>query len=145
MIAFSQQDPRWAQKKYNNGYTYGRYGCTITCLAMVRNWFYGVVVFPDWVGPKLTYTSGMIIWSSLANIGLRLVERVRVRNDVKIRAALASPSQCCIVEVNHNHWLFVVGRYIPVLGYRVIDPWRGDYCYTNRYGNNITGCAIISK
>lgn len=145
MVTYSQQDPRWAQTKYSNGYTIGRYGCTLTDLTMIRDWFLHDDMVPPVVASKLQYASGLIIWASLKNIGLSLVERVRVRNDAKIQQALASSDHCVIVEVNHNHWLWVIGRQLPVLGYRVVDPWDGRIKYTNAYRNNITGCAVIGR
>ena len=145
MTTFSQQDRRWVGTKYSNGYTIGRYGCTLTDLTMIHDWFTGEQMTPDQVAAKLKYTSGLIIWDSLKNVGLKLVQRIRVRDDNAIRAGLAANDQCVIVEVNHNHWLWVIGRSLPGLGYKVVDPWDGRTKYTNSYSNNITGLAIIGR
>lgn len=145
MYTYSQQDSRWRSVIFGGHYTIGRYGCTITDLTMIHDWFYNEGWSPSNVASKLKYTNGLIIWKSLENIGLRLINRIRVRNDAAIRGALAANDQCVIVEVNHNHWLWVIGRQLPGLGYRVVDPWDGRTKYTNAYGNNITGCAIIGK
>lgn len=145
MITFSQQDSRWSNLKFGGGYSIGRYGCVITDLAMIRDWFYNFDSNPIWVSQQLSYSNGLVIWSSLPKVGLSLVRRVYGRNDTIIKSALAAPDQCCILQVNNNHWLFLIGRQLPVLGYRVVDPWTGQICYTNKYGNNITGCAVIGK
>lgn len=145
MIMFSQQDPRWANLQFGGGYTIGRYGCVISCLTMARNWFFNDNKTPDWAARLLLFSSGAVIWSSISNIGLRFVQRVFGRNDAVINEALINPNKCCLIQVNNNHWLWLIGRLVPGRGWKVVDPWHGDICYTDRYGNNITGCAVISK
>jgi len=110
---------------------------------MAYDWFYGDNKTPDWMADQLKYLDGMVIWSSMPK--MKLVARIRYRDDNAIREALANPNECCLVEVNHSHWLFVIGRYIPWLGYRVVDPWNGQIVYTNKYQNNITGVVVVSR
>lgn len=144
---YSQQDPRWASLKLGKSpYTVGRYGCTSVCVTDVMNWLLNKSIPPSETVPKLAYTSeGLILWDSLKNLGLSLVGRFYGRQYEVIDKALADPGLCAIAQVNGNHWVWVIGRRLPILGYRIADPWTGTKAYTNRYKNNITGCAIISK
>lgn len=147
MLTFSQQDPRWAKQKLGkSNCTIGRYGCTTTDICMGYDWFYNSRMTPNQCAEKLNYTKdGLILWESLKNIKLKLISRLRYRNDKAIQDALKNPDLISILEVNSNHWLFLIGRKLPILGYKVVDPWDGKIKYTNAYRNNITGCAIISK
>jgi len=145
MLIFSQQDGRWASAIYNGHYSIGRYGCLITCVTMVDDWLFSANRDPLWVASMLAYSNGLLIWGSLAKIQMKLVQRVYVRNDAIISNALADPSTCVVLQVNSNHWVFAIGRKIPVLGYRIADPWDGRIKYTNAYRNNITGCAVLAK
>jgi hypothetical protein len=145
LTKFSQQDPRWASTKYQDGFTIGRYGCEITNLAMIYDWFFLSNKTPLYVAQNLKFNNGDILWSSLPKINLKLEKRYYSRDDNRITQALNNPNECCTVQVNNNHWLFIIGRKLPVLGYKVTDPWLGDTCYTNRYKNNITGFAVITK
>jgi hypothetical protein len=40
--------------------------------------------------------------------------------------------------------VWVIGRYIPYLGYRIVDPMGGVKAYSSKY-KRITGHAIITK
>jgi len=145
MVFLSQQDPRWVNYKYNGNYTLGRYGCTITDITMFYDWAFNKNVRPDWVASKLKFSNGLLLWNSISNIGLKFVYRYYSRNDNRIKQALNSANEGCLLQVNKNHWLFLIGRYIPGLGWKVADPWTGKSCYTKKYNNNITGFAVISR
>jgi len=146
ITTYSQQNSQWVNEKLINGYTVGRWGCLAVSLANARNWFYNKNDNPMWTVPKLNYTSdGRILWNSLKNVGLKLVERVYGRNEAKINEALAHPNKCVILQVNNNHWVWAIGRKLPILGYRIADPWDGRIKYINFYRDNITGCAVISR
>ncbi len=100
MLIFSQQDGRWVNTKFDTYYTIGRYGCTVTDLTMIRDYIHGGSMTPDVVSKQLSYSNGLVVWSSLKNIGLNLVERVFGRNDAKIAAAIAAPNKYVIIQVN---------------------------------------------
>jgi hypothetical protein len=146
MTIFNQQDARWAKEILGNTpYTIGRWGCLTTVLTMIHNEIKGSVMTPLQCAKLLKFTpDGLVIWSSLKEIDLKLVNRMKFRHDVIIQSALNSKDDYVALQVNNNHWVWLIGRYIPILGYRIVDPWTGTKCYTNRYKNNITGCAIIS-
>ena len=103
------------------------------------------ITTPDRICAKLGYLlNGMLDWSSLKNIGLKLIYRSSVRNDEAANEALSNPDRFAVLEINHGaHFVLVVGRKLPLLGYRVYDPFYGDRAY--RYNSVITGCRIISK
>jgi hypothetical protein len=147
MTIFKQGDPRWGSVTMGkSGVTLARAGCTTTDIAMAYNWFYGSSMTPGQCAGKLNYNNaGEIIWNSLVNIKMKLVSRIYGKNEIEINKALANPNEVCILQVNGNHWLFLIGRKIPLLGYKVSDPLYGDACYTSRYKSNITGCAILAK
>lgn len=146
ITVFSQQDPRWASYKYTNGYTIGRWGCLVTVLSMARNWFYNKQDNPVWTASHLKYTAeGYLLWGSLPDAGLKLIWRYYTRNEQAINEALAAPDKCVALQVNSNHWVWAIGRKLPLLGYKIVDPWDGRIKYTNFYRDNITGSATFSK
>ena len=147
MITISQQDSRWAKETLGNTpYTIGRWGCLMTVLTMIRNEIFKSVMTPTQAAKKLQFTpGGLVIWSSLKDINLKLVNRMGFRHDVIIQAAYRSKDQYVALQVNNNHWVWLIGRRLPFLGYRIVDPWTGSICYTNRYHDNITGFAVVSN
>lgn len=147
MTIFSQQDSRWANVKMGgSNYTIGRWGCLLTDLTNLRNFIFGSAMRPDQADDKLSFTKdGLLIWGSLSGIGLKLVERVYKNDYNKILSVYKSSDKYAILQVNNNHWVWVIGRYIPYFGWKIGDPWTGTSCYTNKYRNNITGFAVISK
>jgi len=112
---------------------------------MFYDWAFNKNVRPDWVASKLKFSKGFLLWNSISNIGLKFVYRYYSRNDNRIKQALNSANEGCLLEVNKNHWLFLIGRKLPILGWKVADPWTGKSCYTKKYNNNITGFAVISR
>jgi hypothetical protein len=147
MLIFKQSDVRWGKTTLGKSTaTLARYGCTTCEITTGYDWFYNASTTPLRMAKTLEYTSdGSIIWSSLKNAKMKLVERIYGRNDAKIQEALSNPNKICILQVNNNHWLFLLGRKLPILGYKIGDSLYGDMGYTSRYRNNITGAAIISK
>lgn len=174
----SQRDPRWAAMTLGTTpYTIARYGCTLTCLSMASEFFSQIAVtppqtpvkyqLPDKVSQTLEFTpDGLLLWGSLAKLGMKLVERVKVRDDVKIQAALANAKQVCLLQVEGWHWVLALavepnppkppvktgsGSTVapatstpatPAIVYRILDPWFGDLEYSNRY-KSITGHATV--
>ena len=147
MNILCQQDKRWASKFLGKTkYNLGRWGCTTTGITQGYNLLFGKQKTPANVAQILDYTpEGYILWKSLQKLNLRLTERFYGRKDVSIMEGLKNPNKFVLLQVNNNHWVFLMGRWIPILGYRIADPWKGDTCYTNRYKNNITGGAVITK
>lgn len=129
----------------NSGYSLARYGCTTTDITMFYNWIFGKNVTPAWMSTQIEYNSqGMILWTSLSRVGLKLVSRVQGRNDAIMSQALKNPIQGCLIQVDGDHWVFGLSKAF-LGGYNIADPWFCDKSTTARYKQNITGCAIISK
>jgi hypothetical protein len=128
----------------DSGLTMARYGCITTAITSGYDSLFNSFTSPAQCVQKLEYTDGgLLIWESLKNINLKLIKRIQGRNDVEMQKALSANGQFCVIQVNNNHWLLLIGRKLPLLGYKVFDPLYGDFCYTKRYRNNISGCAII--
>jgi hypothetical protein len=146
MEIFSQQDPRWSKMKLGQSpCTMGRYGCLTTAVTMYHDWVLKRYSMPSYVCGKLLYTNdGLLKWDSLGAIGLKLVSRVDKRDDAAIKKALLHPTQGVMLQVNNNHWLFLIGKTI-FGSYKVVDPWTGEITTTKKYNDNVTGFAIIDK
>lgn len=146
----SQRDPRWANVKIGDtNLTIGRWGCTITSLCMLAEYF-GEKVTPDKVArvPGLFNKDGKIIWANLNRIfkKFKFVERVYGRNDAKINNALAGKNTGCILEVDNNsHWVMPVRGTYVAKGYMAADPYTGKPCSVLEDYRNITGSAFFVR
>lgn len=145
-MIYSQTDVRWCNENLKGTvYTIGRWGCLMVSSVNVRNYKNKSAMTPTQANEKLSFTKdGLLIWSSLKNIGLQLVERVYKNDYAKIKAAYDSKDKYVILQVRSSHWVWVVGRYIPYFGWKIADPIDGRTKYTKTYGNQITGFAIVS-
>lgn len=145
MVILSQQDPRWAKITLGkSNYTVGRYGCTTTGISMASDYFKNYHN-PGYMAQHLEYTDeGYILWQSLSEVELKLLDRFYGKRDEKIKEAIKNPKKVCILQVNNNHWVVATGVSI-FGGYNIADPWYGDKSTTRRYKNNITGGAILTK
>lgn len=143
-----QGDPRWKDEKLGDSpLTIGRFGCTITCLSMGTEYFHSVnrrigYKLPPALAKSLLFTSGgLLIWSSLASIGLRRENRFYGRQDGVIQEALKNPLKICLLEVNSSHWVLATGKSL-LGGYNILDPLYGDSSTTRRYKLITGGCVI---
>ena len=144
MKIFNQQD-------YPNDYlgdtkySIARWGCLDTVITMIYDYLFSRQLNPVEISKLLSFNSdGELEWWSLKNIGLKLDERVRFYSKEKIDDAYASDDKFIALQVNNSHWVWVIGRYYPYFGYKIVDPLHGDKARSTRYAN-ITGHAIISK
>lgn len=142
-----QRNPAWKDVKLGaSRLTMGGYGCVTACVSAVSAW-YDEYTPPDKIATKKKNytTSGLIIWQALDFKRFQFKQRFySFRRDL-IDEALYSPTKAVIVQVQNSHWVWVIGRWVPYLGYRIMDPWTGSIRYTNLYGNKITGGAIFDK
>lgn len=171
----SQRDTRWAETKLGTtSYTVARYGCTVTCLSMASEYFASLpaptpapkvpvkYVLPGVMAQTLEFTpEGFLLWGTLAKVGMKLVERVKVRDDAKIQKVLSDPKQACLLQVEGWHWVLALaiepnppkpktgsGSALPTSSapalpvYRILDPWLGDKALSTRY-KSITGHATV--
>ncbi len=145
MQSYSQRDPRWANVRLGASNLFmGRYGCTTTCIADLSTYF-GDNDNPAEVAQRLQYTTGLIIWGSCKFPHFHFERREFGRNDANIKAALRDPNRAVILQVqNGSHWVVATGNAL-LGGYKIADPWFGDFSTTRRYGNSITGAAYFRR
>jgi len=129
----------------NSGKSVAKAGCLTCALTVGKNSISETAYTPAQVVNIIQYNSvGEVLWNSLANLGLKLKYKSTTRNDLAVNEALANPDEFAVLEINHGaHFVLVIGRKLPVLGYRVYDPFYGDRAY--RYNSVITGCRIVAK
>lgn len=144
MKYLSQRNPLWASEKMGQSTaTVGRYGCTITDIAMGSQ-FYPPYREPGFLARNLRFTAdGLLIWGSLPSCtAFSLETRFYGQRDDVIRAALAHPKKIVLIQVENYHWVLGLGKSL-FGGYTIADPWFGDKSTTRRY-KNITGGAVLS-
>ena len=145
MIKFGQQNyPKLYLGKTR--YTFARYGCLSDVIIMGYDWLFGKSKTPDQIVPQLSYNSdGMLLWDSLKVLGLQLKCRVaKSKNPFgTIDYWWKDNSVFCALEINNGvHFVWQVGRWYPLLGYRIFDPWENRIKFLK---SGITGCRVIGK
>jgi len=142
-----QRDPKWRNKRIGqSNLTIGNYGCTISCLSMFSDWYKGYKD-PSWMSENLKFTQdGKLLWQSItqSSLPMKFVYRYYKRDDKKILEILKSKDGVCLIEVNRNHWVALVG-YSRIYGFKVNDPYYNDTIYLNRRYKLITGFAEITR
>jgi Peptidase_C39 like family len=162
----SQNDPAWKFKRlgFDNSNTIGKWGCLLTCLAMVAN-RYGYDETPlslndklKALGPNVGFMGALVIPASLP----RLLTRLRFRNYIEchnspapltdIDASLAAEMPV-IVEVDYsaapglqNHWVVLYQKSGG--DYLIRDPWpypsdKTDVPLTVRFGFAGSSSSVI--
>lgn len=142
-----QRDPRWKDLKIgNSNATIGKFGCLITCIAMLSSYF-GHEHTPDELAKIFSFTDdGRVIWRSVVLEHFCFAARIYTRNDEQIRRALKDPDKAVIFEIGGGtHWVLGISKGIAPNQYRIADPWLGDRTTIMRYGNNITGAAFFER
>jgi len=146
MKLLNQRNPKWSQVLIGKSQaTLGDFGCTITCLSMLSEW-YGKFKSPDWIAKNLEFThDGKIFWKSIdGKLPFKFVYRYYKQDDTKIKEILFSKNGSCLLNVNDGkHWVLLVG-YSKIFGYRVADPFYGDMIYLKKRYKNITGFTELT-
>lgn len=129
-------------------YTFARYGCLTDCIIMGYDFLFGAKKTPDQIVPQLQYNSdGMLLWSSLKVLGLELKEQawhVGYLPKDMIEKWWKNQNVCCAFEINYGvHFVWQIGGWYPILGYKLFDPWTNKTSYSRYY--KITGCRIFGK
>jgi len=143
MIILSQKDPRWGGKTIGkSNSTIARFGCTITSLSMLSDW-YGCFKDPAWMAKNLQFLTDLIIWQSIEKVlCFKFVWRYYKLNEEKLLEALKGKDTSALIQVNNNHW--VVGiKKVPLMGYWTADPYSG----TRRFykTNQISGFTTFTR
>lgn len=143
MKILSQKDPQWANVRLGqSNKTNASDGCLNTCNSAVTDEI-GNYHNPKWTAQNLDFTlAGLFLWASIIKVKLDFVYRFYLQDDVKIKKAFADPDQFVVLQVNNNHWLWLVG---VKGGYRVMDPFYGDVIRITQRKYKITGFAILEK
>jgi hypothetical protein len=147
MTIFSQRDPRWAAREIGlSKLTVGRFGCTLTSVAMLSTYF-GENLDPGSILSLLKFTpGGLLIWKSADFAKFRFERRVYYRDNASISAALKDLNRAVILEVaQKSHWVVATGWQPETYCFKIADPWLGDHSNMKRYGDNITGMAFFTK
>ncbi len=149
----SQTDPAWKNKKLGNDtITIGKFGCLLTCMAMVAN-SYGFKETPDTLNDKMKAAGGfqgaLVIPAAMPNALPGIIYRnfIQCRDQpapvAEIDASLAA-SKPVIIEVDYspaqglqNHWVVLYAKQAD--DYLIRDPWPYPVetkvvSLTSRYG-----------
>ena len=158
----SQRDHRWGKVKIGNSQIdIAHYGCLITCIAMVSD-FFGKPITPDEIARNANWFNslGSFVWikPSFPNMSFRWREGQnspmtgieKVDMDM-IKSYLAHgdnrPSdhnRAVILQVaDESHW--VLGLWEQYGDILAIDPWTGKTCLVYETYKNITGAALFVK
>ena len=129
----------------SSGVSIAKSGCLTCSITVGYDALTNKTLNPPMIASKLSYNQqGMLLWGSLGNWGLKLELKSEVPNDTAVNEALVNPDKFAVLEINHGaHFVLVIGKKLPLLGYRIYDPFYGDKAY--RYNSLVTGCRIISK
>lgn len=64
---FNQLDPQWKDKKFGTSATIGQYGCLVSCVAMICQ-YYGKVETPATLVDKVKFSGNLWIWKELERV-----------------------------------------------------------------------------
>jgi GH25 family lysozyme M1 (1,4-beta-N-acetylmuramidase) len=139
----SQRNPEWFDIKIGDtNENLGGKGCLITCISMITD-YVGKYLNPGELAQTLDFTPEvLLLWNSLPKGGLDFVYRFKNRDDLKIKKAFKDPDQFVVLQVNNNHWVWLIG---VKGGYKVADPYYGDIIFLSKRKYRITGFAILEK
>jgi hypothetical protein len=127
--------------------TVGRWGCTLSSLAMLATAF-GKSVTPASVASRAeNFTKeGLVWWAKLDVAGIRFLNRYYSRHDLVIQSALKDPAKGVLLQVgNGAHWVLAIRKSWIFNDYVIADPWTGRYGTACGDYGNITGFAVFAK
>jgi len=146
---FNQGDPQWKDEIYDSTGTIGRFGCALTSLAMINNYYrlyhptetYRTKIpdtdpgkLNDWLKTNTGYSlKGDVVWGKIydySNQAIMYAGWDEIRNDEKVNESLKNidPSILMVKYVIketgdiHKHFVVVVGS-CPTT-YKINDPGR---------------------
>ena len=142
----SQRDKRWKNSRIGfSATTIGKEGCTICALCMALEKLRGYFCNPKNAAWYWKFNRrGQILWNKTQFKGMEFKWRGYGHNSAKIRDYANGKDRAVIIEVNHNHWLYVV-ESTGKNTFRVIDPWNGLEYATVPSNYKITGYALFEK
>lgn len=140
LTLISQNDPRWKFLKLPPCQrNMAQIGCTSACLLMVDAWYGGKMTVQEFLAKTRRLADGRILWNSVNFPTWKFAWRgYRDDRDKILKALKGSPKTTVILEVDHSHWLFVIGSVGKSL--KVVDPY--PYPAKKKWNwRNVTGYA----
>lgn len=148
---FSQRDLKWKNDRHGtSNSTIGKTGCTISCAAMLLNYF-GTSITPKELDDKLTANRGyaqgnLLIWSAITRLFPKVKHVGRyAKYDNRVVKGLVNDGVPVMVEVKADvigsplgrHWVLFIGSQ------KCIDPWTSLIESTAKY--TPTGYSVYVK
>ena len=146
----SQRDTRWASHKLGYSYyTIGGYGCLITAISMILNW-YGKSTDPAQLNDALVrvggFTGANLYWNAIAQVQpdvylAKAIDCYYIPAPLHEIDALLADDVPVLVHVDFTpggavdqHWVLIVGKSGD--DYIINDPWTGEQgSFRTRYGD----------
>jgi GH25 family lysozyme M1 (1,4-beta-N-acetylmuramidase) len=146
----SQRDTRWASHKLGYSYyTIGGYGCLITAISMILNW-YGKQTDPAQLNDALVrvggFTGANLYWNAIAQVQpdvylAKAIDCYYIPAPLHEIDALLADDVPVLVHVDFTpggavdqHWVLIVGK--SGSDYIINDPWTGEQgSFRTRYGD----------
>lgn len=150
IVPLSQNDPRWSRVTIGHTkLTIGRYGCTLTALTMLLNYFRSSNLTPIEVNDALTQAGGFdslgrLLWSVVSKVypEVKFTKRARNYNNWEVSLYVYAKRLPVMVEVyfpatREPHWVLFIGFR------RMIDPIDGTIKKTSTYSP--TGYSLFDR
>lgn len=147
MILYSQKDPRWSYEFIGRTkYTIGKFGCLITCIAMLTTYFRPDKT-PDRVSYILKFTDqALLIWDSCIFENFRFYHRAYHPSLALIKEAIKDKDRAVVLQVHGGtHWVVATGINWLTGKIQIADPLYGDRATMDRYNNTINGAAFFKR
>ena len=156
MTSYSQNDPGWADIQIGSGpYLLGGRngkGCTTACIADASSYF-GEDKHPGILARSLQYTDrshplgpGLILWGSIGKVftSFEFEWRFYAYDKQRIEQGLKDPGRVVLLNVDKGaHWVFLMGKNVPLLGYKCSDPYPHPAKIRRYKPSAIVGGAIL--
>lgn len=139
----SQRDPKWGSKRYAKGpLTIGKYGCALTCLAMMAD-VSNVATANEQMVAKGGYLGNLVYWPMVPKglPKLKFVFRSYVYDNNQVKHWIYNRGFPVIVQVDaapigaprSDHYVLFIGDH------KCIDPWTGKIRPTSDFSKtNVT-------
>lgn len=143
VVSYGQRDSRWSGELINNvkGSTIGKYGCAITSVGDIRQYFSGSTVTPhdmnQWLMANGGYSGDLIIWSKVKGY-ITWRDYSKVKADTNYINSQLDKGYLLVAETRLSGSMhFVVLRGHTGTTYQMCDPWYGDSgkTFNDRYGD----------
>lgn len=148
MIYFSQRDPKWAADKIgSSNLTIGRWGCTLTSIAMLSSYF-GCPQTPLEIAHNAANFNkeGLVVWKNLNFPCFQFVFRGYNESVSRIKDAMEDPDKAVLLQVNYGqHWVVGIRPKFFGRSYIVADPWDGKKVDVLAKYHNIMGAAYFKR